>query len=277
MTRLAFLVFLASAWFLGACDSEQHSDAKNIRLATTTSVRDSGLLAMLLPIFEDETGCRVDVLAVGTGAALSLGQRGDADAVLVHARDAELDFIAAGYGTRREVFMENFFVLLGPLSDPAGLRGQPPARAFTLLATTNAVFVSRGDDSGTHKKEIALRQLAGLTSPWGNVIESGQGMGATLTMADQLDAYVLCDAATALHHRVAIRIVSMLDEDESLRNPYSIIPVAENSRSQPQATLTESLVDFMTAARTQALIAGFKVDGRKLFTPTRLAAKRRGQ
>lgn len=150
-----------------------------LRLATTTSLRDSGLLDQLLPDFERRHHCRVDVVAVGTGAALKLGELGDADVVLVHARDVEIKFMEAGHGIRHEEFTENAFLILGPPSDPARIRGRTPGEALQQIAAGKYPIVSRGDDSGTHKREQKLWENAGGMSPWQNYLESGQGMGPT--------------------------------------------------------------------------------------------------
>jgi tungstate transport system substrate-binding protein len=242
-----------------------------LRLATTTSVRDSGLLNELLPHFERENNCRVDVIAVGTGAALKLGEAGDADVVLVHARDAEDAFLAAGHGTRREEFMVNHFVLLGPPDDPAGVRGSDPAEALRKIARADQRFVSRGDDSGTHKREQALWQAAGGRPEWQGYVESGQGMGATLVMADEKHAYTLADQGTYLKFKKKIDLVSLLPPSPRLRNPYSVIAVNPQRHKGVNARLAGAFIEFLIAPATQRRIAEYKVAGQQLFRPTRLA------
>ena len=183
------------------CNSDDAPTGNTLRLATTTSTRDSGLLDQLLPPFAAEHGLRIDVIAVGTGKALKLGEAGDVDVVLVHARQAEQDFMAAGHGVRREEVMHNTFELLGPPDDPAKIRDLGPAEALKQIAEHGQRFVSRGDDSGTHKRELLLWENVGGRPNWPEYVETGQGMGATLNIADQMLGYVLTDRGTYLHFR----------------------------------------------------------------------------
>lgn len=242
-----------------------------LRLATTTSTRDSGLLEVLLPVFEQRRQCRVDVIAVGTGAALKLGERGDADVVIVHARRAEEAFMRAGHGTRHEEFMYNDFVILGPATDPAAIRSCDPVEAIKRIARSNQRFVSRGDDSGTHKREVILWAKAGGRAEWDEYIESGQGMGPTLVMADQKQAYVLVDTGTYLRFQDKIELIPLAAAATSLRNPYAAIVVDAEKLPIMNESLAAAFVDFLISSETQQLIASYRISGRRLFHPTRLS------
>ena len=242
-----------------------------LRLATTTSARDSGLLDVLLPEFEREHDCRIDVIAVGTGAALELGRSGDADAVLVHARHAEQRFMTAGYGSRREEFMKNEFVILGPVDDPANVKGRSAAQILSTLSAENHRFLSRGDESGTHQKERELWAGLSINPAWENYLESGQGMGATLTMADEMRAYVLCDMGTYLNFNDRIELVPMNSPSAGLDNHYSCIVVNPDRHAHQTANLANSLADYLISHDVQQKIARYQLHGFSLFTPTRLA------
>jgi tungstate transport system substrate-binding protein len=201
----------------------------SITLASTTSTENSGLFADILPKFEAAAGYRVQVVAVGTGAALRLGQRGDVDVVLVHARDAELKFVAAGYGVERREVMTNDFVIVGPANDPAAVRGGRDAvAALTAIAETKSPFASRGDDSGTHKAELKLWRASGLDpaaarATW--YLEVGAGMGATLNIAAGRDAYALTDRATWLAFRNPGDLGIVVEGDARLKNVYGVMMV----------------------------------------------------
>ncbi len=241
-----------------------------LRLAVTTSTRDSGLLDVLVPVFEKEHGVRVDVIAVGTGAALKLGEAGDVDVVLVHAREAEDAFMAARHGVRREDVMYNTFEILGPVDDPAGIRDMEPAAALTKIAVGGQRFVSRGDESGTHKREKKLWDDAKGRPQWDGYVESGHGMGATLTMADQMNAYVLSDRGTYLKFKKKIRLIPLVTSSESLRNPYGIMVVNPQKHPSIHSELAQTFVDFIISAAAQQLIRDYKIDGEQLFYPLRL-------
>lgn len=242
-----------------------------LRVATTTSTRDSGLLDELLPVFESEHGCRVDVIAVGTGAALRLGEEGDVDVVLVHARQAEDAFMAAGHGIRHEEFMVNDFVLLGPANDPAGVRDMGPVEAIKTVAKTGHRFVSRGDDSGTHKREMALWSLAGGRPTWKGYVESGRGMGPTLVMADELQGYVLADMGTYLHFQDKIDLEPLAAAADVMRNPYAAIVVDPRKHPRIDATLADDFLDFLVDDETQRRIAAYQIGGQPLFRALRLS------
>ena len=241
-----------------------------LRLATTTSTRDSGLLDALLPGFETAHRCRVDVIAVGTGAALRLGEAGDVDVLLVHARQAELAFMNGQHGTRHEEFMYNGFALLGPENDPAEIRDVPPSEALKRIAAGKREFFSRGDDSGTHQREVLLWKQAGGRREWGGYLEVGQGMGPTLLMADQKRGYTLADMGTYLKFKEKIDLVPLVVGAESLRNPYAAVVVNARKHEAINARLAGALVDYLISPETQRRIAAYRIAGRPLFTPTRL-------
>jgi tungstate transport system substrate-binding protein len=246
------------------------SDRSVLRLATTTSTRDSGLLDVLLPVFEEASACRVDVIAVGTGAALKLGESGDVDAALVHARSAEKVFMNAGHGIRHEPVMHNYFLIAGPADDPAGARGRDTVAALKTIAAGKHRFVSRGDDSGTHKRERSLWKTAGGQPEWEGYVESGQGMGPTLVMADEMNAYVLTDEGTWLKQSGKFRLVPLVTEAADLRNPYSVMVVNQNKHPSVNSNLAGALVDFLISAQGQQLIAEYRINGQGLFHADRL-------
>jgi len=238
-------------------------------LATTTSTEDSGLLEYILPDFEAKYNADVDVIAVGTGQALELGQNGDADVVLVHARDREDQFVADGYGTARYDVMYNDFILVGPAADPAGIKGMTDATAaFAKIAETGSTFVSRGDDSGTHSKEKAIWKAAEVTPEGDWYISAGQGMGEVLTMSDEMGAYTLSDRATYVARQATgLTLEILVEGDPILFNPYGVIPVNPEKHPNINAELGQAFADWITSLETQELIASFKVNGQALFTP----------
>ena len=255
-----------------------------LRLATTTSTEDSGLLDAILPDFEQRHDARVDVVAVGTGQALELGRRGDADVVLVHARSAEDQFIAEGFGTARADVMYNDFVLVGPEADPAGIRqAASAAEALARIAQAQATFVSRGDDSGTHSKELSIWKSADLepdpASGW--YLSIGQGMGETLQMADEREGYTLSDRGTYLSMSERLPGLTILvgganiaeNPDPSLLNPYGVIPVNPETVPGVNLELAEAFATWLTAPDTQARIGAFGADvyGQPLFHPNATA------
>lgn len=252
-------------------DRESGSSGRSVlRLATTTSTRDSGLLDALVPVFEKANACRVDVIAVGTGAALKLGESGDVDAVLVHARSAEEAFMNAGHGIRHEPVMHNFFLIAGPSDDPAEARGPDAAAALKKIAAGKHRFVSRGDDSGTHKRERSLWKTAGGQPEWEGYVESGQGMGPTLVMADEMNAYVLTDEGTWLKQSGKFQLAPLVTEAAGLRNPYSVMVVNPNKHASVNSNLARTFVDFLISAQGQQLIVEYRVNGQVLFHADRL-------
>jgi tungstate transport system substrate-binding protein len=240
-------------------------------LATTTSTRDSGLLDYLLPDFENQSGANVDVIAVGTGQAMTLGQDGNADVLLVHARDREDAFMAAGDGVRREDVMYNDFVIVGPASDPAGIKGMTDAAAaFTKIADTQSPFVSRGDDSGTNIKEMSIWNAAGIEPAGDWYIAAGQGMGAVLTMSDEQQAYTLSDRATYLARTLeGLDLEIEVEGDPILFNPYGVIAVNPDKNPYIQADLANEFIDWLVSLPTQEEISQFGVAefGQALFVP----------
>lgn len=243
-----------------------------LRLAVTTSTRDTGLLDTLLPLFEWETGIRVDVIGAGTGKALKLGAAGDVDAVLVHARKAEDAFMEAGHGVRREDVMFNFFDIVGPADDPAGIQGLDAPAALQKIAAGKHRFVSRGDESGTHKRELALWEAGGGRPEWDEYVESGRGMGPTLVMADQKKAYALTDHGTYLAFKAKIQLKPLVTGGESLRNPYGILVVNPKKNDKINYDAAMKLADFLISRKAQEAIRDFKVEGEPLFYPLKLPA-----
>jgi tungstate transport system substrate-binding protein len=239
-------------------------------LATTSSTQDSGLLDYLLPDFEQQAGVRVDVIAVGTGQALKLGEDGNADVLLVHSRAKEDEFMAAGHGVRREDVMYNDFVIVGPQADPAGIRGLGATDALKRLAETKSVFVSRGDESGTHTKEKAIWKAAGI-EPAGNwYLSAGDTMGATLTMAMEKQGYTLSDRATYLARtKEGLDLVILVEGEEALFNPYGVIVVNPAKNPNIRSDLATQFVDWIISVPTQEKIAGFGLAdfGQSLFVP----------
>ena len=256
-----------------ASSSDGKLPAGVLRLASTTSTRDSGLFDVLLPVFESRHHCRVDVIAVGTGAALKLGESGDVDAVLVHARAAEEAFMQAGHGVRHEPVMYNFFIIVGPQDDPAGVSGLPAEKALQKIAAAGQVFVSRGDDSGTHKKELAIWKLSGERPEWDGYLEAGQGMGPTLVIADEKNAYALTDDGTWLKRRDDFRLKPVVEGDDQLRNPYAVMVVNPERHAEINTSLANAFADFLISEESQRLIAGYQVNGQSLFHPDRLSAE----
>ncbi len=242
-----------------------------IILATTTSTQDSGLLDVILPDFTDKTGIGVDVVAVGTGQAMELGARGDADVLLVHARAREDEFVANGDAPERRDVMYNDFIIVGPASDPAGIKGLTSAAdAFKAISDSQSPFISRGDDSGTHTKEKAVWKAAGI-EPAGDWYQSaGQGMGAVLTMAGEQEAYTLSDRATYLARKAEGLDLEILGEgDKVLFNPYGVLPVSPDKHPAVNFEGAMAFVEWITSPETQAMIGEFGVDtfGQSLFIP----------
>ena len=247
----------------------QSAAPQDLILATTTSAYDSGLLDYILPDFQQKYNARVDVVSVGTGQALALGQSGDADVVLVHAPEQEAAFVAAGYGTRRYPVMHDDFVIVGPADDPAGIKGlTDAAAAFQQIADARVTFVSRGDESGTDIKEKAIWHKLGLTPSGDWYVSAGQGMGEVLTLAEELQAYTLSDRPTYLTRQAAgLGLDILVEGDPILFNPYSVIPVNPDRHPHVHAALAQQFVDWLTSLDTQNLIASFQVNGQPLFTP----------
>lgn len=245
------------------------ADGSRLLLATTTSTNDSGLLAFILPDFEKQSGVKVDIVAVGSGQAFKLGEQGDADVLLVHARALEEKFVSDGFGTKRYDVMFNDFVIVGPAADPAKVKGMTDAAAaLTTISNAGAKFISRGDDSGTHIKERDLWKKAGIEPKGDWYISAGQGMGAVLTMSNEQLAYTLTDRATYVSRLKAdFDLVVLVEGDSELRNPYSVIPVNPAKHPTVNAKLAQSFADWLIAVKTQELIASFKINDQQLFFP----------
>ncbi len=241
-----------------------------LKVASTTSIRDSGLLDVLLPEFEKANNCRVDLIAVGTGAALKLGQAGDVDAVLVHARSAEDKFMDGGHGIRHEPIMHNFFIIAGPAADPAQVKGRDAGSALQKIGAGKHRFVSRGDDSGTHKREQLLWQKIEGLAKWKDYIESGQGMGPTLIIADEMQAYVLTDEGTWMKQRDKFQLVPLVKGTDDLKNPYAVLVVNPEKSSAINVDLANKFSEFLISKRVQKLIKNYEINGQRLFHPDRL-------
>lgn len=250
--------------------------SKTVRLATTTSTENSGLLSDLLPRFKADTGYDVHVIAVGTGKALRMGRDGDVDVVLVHAPAAEQKFVDDGFGEQRLPVMFNDFVLVGPYEDPADLADAGNvADALSRIAATKSTFVSRGDDSGTHKKERSLWKQADLVPEGAWYREAGQGMGKVLQMADEMNAYTLTDRGTWLAYRSKTRLMATYQGDEGLFNPYAIIKVDATRYPDLNHAGARALIAWIRGSEGQGAIAGFRKSGEQLFTPSAgIVAKR---
>jgi tungstate transport system substrate-binding protein len=239
-----------------------------LRMATTTSTENSGLFNVIQPVFEQVLDIRVHIIAVGTGKALELGRRGDVDVVLVHAKAAEEAFVNAGYGVARHEIMYNDFVIVGPPGDPAGVRGmQGAGKALARIAATSSTFVSRGDDSGTHKKENTLWQQANIRPAGGWYRQVGQGMGKTLQIAGELAGYTLVDRGTWLAYRANSPLQLLVSGGEELLNPYGIIAVSPERFPDINFAAVQRLIDWFASTEAHALIAGYTVDGEQLFYP----------
>ena len=245
-----------------------YADTAVIRLATTTSTENSGLLAHLLPAFEKNHPYEVQVIAVGTGKALRLLREGDVDVALVHARAAEDELVAAGFGVNRRDVMYNDFIIVGPVNDPGGVRDTHDALdAMRHIADSHSLFVSRGDDSGTNKKELSLWQQAGLQPAGDWYREVGQGMGKALQITAELQGYTLTDRGTWLSYRDILPLKIVSEGDRRLFNPYGIM--AANPKKYPDANYTGAmaLINWITAVPAQHLIANFTINDQQLFVP----------
>lgn len=273
---LCFSVFVLTACGNNEAAEENVAEENNVTLepeivlATTTSTEDSGLLDYLLPIFEEKTGVKVNVVSVGTGQAIETAKNGDADVILVHAREQEDQFVAEGYGIERKDVMHNQFLIVGPENDPAGVKDAADATAaMQAIADNAAPFVSRGDESGTHSKEKALWKAAGITPEGDWYIEAGSGMGDTLLMANEMSAYTLTDEATYLSMQDKLNLVVVREGDEILLNPYGVILVNPEKHPNTRINAARAFSDFLTSEEGQKLIGEFGVEeyGKGLFVP----------
>lgn len=265
MRSILALSFAIAAFTLGAPGP---AAARDIRLATTTSTDNSGLLKVVLPKYEAKCGCKVHVVAVGTGAALKLGENGDADVVLVHARKAEDEFVVKGFGVNRRDVMFNDFVLVGPKSDPAQLRGMKDVvAAMKKIKESGAGFVSRGDDSGTNKMELGYWKAAGVDPKGASYFAIGQGMGQTLTLTGEKAGYTLTDRATYATYKDRTGLEILVEGDTKMFNPYGVIAV--NPKRFPGVNYAGAMdfIEWITSPEGQKDIAAFKPTGAQLFFP----------
>jgi tungstate transport system substrate-binding protein len=269
MTRLSSVAFAASISAVVGFASATAQD-RSIVVASTTSTQDSGLFGYLLPIFKAKTGIEVKVIAQGTGQALDTARRGDADVVFVHAKAQEEKFLAEGFGVKRFDVMYNDFVLIGPKSDPAGIKGKDIETALKIILAKSAPFVSRGDRSGTHSAELALWRQAGVdiaASKGAWYREIGQGMGAALNTAGAMNAYVLSDRGTWLSYKNRGDLEIVVEGDKRLFNQYGVMLVNPAKHPTVKQQLGQAFIDWIVSPEGQASIAGYKIDGQQLFFP----------
>lgn len=264
MKKILFIVAL----FLTSC--AMSGPAKSILLVSTTSTQDSGLLNLLLPEFTRRTGYQVSLIATGSGQALKIGEEGNADVILLHSPAAEKEFIANGFGIDRRLVMHNDFVIVGPNSDPAQIRGMNPVNALNAIFTSGAIFISRGDYSGTHVKELALWEKAGLDlhgRDWH--LETGQGQGATLSIASEKTGYALTDRGTFLAYKANVDLEILVEDDPFLLNVYHVLTVNPEKWSSVNLEGAKAFSDFITSTEGQEIIREFGVEqyGQPLFFP----------
>jgi len=264
--KMAAALALLACWFVVAAGCGTKTPL--LRLAVTTSTYNSGLLEVILPPFEEETGVSIQVLAVGTGQALALAERGEVEIVIVHAREREEQFMAAGHGAEHHEIMSNEFVIAGPASDPAGIAGQNAVEALTRIAKHKAPFVSRGDDSGTHIRERSLWKRAGVSPSWDAYLEVGQGMGKSLTIADEKLTYILIDRATMLAREDKVDLVVLCEGDAALHNPYSVITVRADRIAKEGFATAQRLLQYLMSDAARRRMAGYQKHGRPYFVPT---------
>ena len=266
MRRILALLFALAVFTLGAVSP---ASARDIKMATTTSTDNSGLLKVLLPKYEAKCACKVHVVAVGTGAALKLGENGDADVVLVHARKAEDEFVAKGFGVNRRDVMYNDFIVVGPKSDPAKVRGMNDVlAAMKNIKASGAPFISRGDDSGTNKMELGYWKSAGIDPKGPAYFAIGQGMGQTLTVTGEKAGYTLTDRATYATYKDRTGLEVLVEGDAKMFNPYGVIAV--NPKRFPAVNYSGAMdfIEWITSTEGQADIAAFKPTGAQLFFPS---------
>jgi tungstate transport system substrate-binding protein len=277
MKRRTCIILMSAFMVMAAALVFVHGVAEGadpvLRMATTTSTDNTGLLDMLAPVFHEDTGIELQWVAVGTGKALALGQNCDVDILMVHAPAAEKDFVAKGYGRNRRETMYNDFVIIGPTSDPAHISGLSVSEALKRIVSQKALFASRGDDSGTNKREKALWRSAGIPLPererW--YIQTGQGMINTITIAEESDAYTLTDRGTYIKYEANKEgnppLVILVEGDPSLNNQYSVIAVNPDRCDNVAYDRALVFIDWITSEKVQTLIGNFTLLGKKLFIP----------
>ena len=265
MKKFIFVFFFVICGCLNS--SVGSAPSEPILMATTTSTYDSGLLDYILPKFKEENGSGVNVISVGTGQAIELGRRGDVDVILVHSPEDERRFVLEGYGIERFCVMYNGFVLLGPEEDPAGVKELTIVKAFEKITAGEYLFISRGDDSGTNKRELLIWGTADIV-PEGNWYEeTGTGMGQTLLTADEKKGYVLSDKATYLAFKDRLSLVELISDDEMLVNPYAVIAVNPKIHPEINSEGAKKFVSWIVGDDAQSLISNYRVQGEALFEP----------
>ena len=295
MKKRGFLIIVAVVFCLMTLGSGSSAEEKVIKMSTTTSTENSGLLDVLLPVLKTDTGISVKVFAKGTGASIRDGMDGNVDVIFVHAKAREEKFVAEGYGTKRYAVMHNDFVILGPASDPAGIKGKrDAAAALKRIAEAKAKFVSRGDDSGTHTKEQELWESTGLPlksenkeivkkgkkrnvsfkSPGGMgewYFSIGQGMGKAIIFAEEKQAYILADRGTFLNYKLGrkqgLDLDILCEGDPALFNPYGVIPVNPKKYPHVKYEMADTFARWLISGKAQALIANYKIQGQQAFFP----------
>jgi tungstate transport system substrate-binding protein len=271
MLRRSVLTLVVAMAFVMAGTLSVRAADRFITVASTTSTENSGLFHYLLPLFQHDTGIEARVVAVGTGQAIALAQRGDADVLLVHHKPSEEQFVAEGFGVARYDVMYNDFVLVGPQADPAGIKGMTDvAAALAQMAARHAVFVSRGDDSGTHKLELSLWQttavnVAAASGTWYR--ETGAGMGGTLNIASGLEAYTLTDRGTWISFKNRGKLTILVEGDPRLFNQYGVILVNPAKHKHVKAKDGQAFIDWLLSDRGQQAIAAFRIEGEQAFFP----------
>lgn len=272
MKIIRLLLLVGGGLLLIALAGQSVADQNMVlRMATTTSTENSGLLEDILPSFEKSTGYKVHVIAVGTGKALRMGRDGDADVLLVHAPPSEMKFVNAGYGVNRRGVMYNDFVIVGPSSDPAGIHGMTNgAKALAKIAQHEAVFISRGDDSGTNKKELILWADARIKPDGRWYREAGQGMGKVLQMTGELQGYTLTDRGTWLSMKNKLPLKVLVQGDPKLFNPYHVIAVNPGRYPDINYKGAMDFITWITSRPGQSLIGKYRVNNKQLFVPTAL-------
>ena len=274
-TATALLAALMLSSGFAAAIAQDNSKDKSIVVASTTSTQDSGLFGHILPLFKAKSGITVKVVSQGTGQALDTGRRGDADVVFVHAKSQEEKFVTDGFGVKRFAVMYNDFVLIGPKSDPAGIKsGKDVSAALTAIKTKQASFISRGDKSGTHSAELKLWKEANIDiekdkGPWYKAI--GQGMGAALNTAQAGNAYVLSDRGTWINFKNKGDLIIVVEGDRRLFNQYGVMLVNPAKHATVKKDLGQQFVDWLVSAEGQKAIADYKINGQQMFFPNATA------
>lgn len=279
--RIYLIVILLSVILFQAGCLQKNKPAAILTIASTTSLQDSGLCDELLPFFEKKYNCQVRLIASGSGQAIRLARDGNADLIIAHDKEAEEKFVADGYGEKRIEIFKNNFVLVGPTNDSAGAKNvRSPSEALKLIARKSQMFISRGDSSGTHKREISLWKKTGITPTASKYIESGNGMIETLRIADEKSAYTLTDGATFLIHKNEFSNIDIImDKGKDLDNPYSVIVVSRLKYPNRNYALAQKFVTFITKEEGASIISnyGLKQYGKSLFTPITTTKKIKGE